>query len=151
MTDRPIREAARLIVLDDADRLLLFRFTAAGRQPFWATAGGAVDPGETFEEAARRELLEETGIDADPGAEVARRESDFTTLHGADVRAVERYFVVRVSGEAALDFSGHTDDERVWMLSHRWWSLDELARMTETVFPADIAALVAEILETPRE
>ena len=71
MSDRPKRPAARLLVTDPAGRLLMFRFTAEGRAPFWVTPGGAVDPGESFEAAARRELYEETGIEADPGPVVA--------------------------------------------------------------------------------
>ena len=48
------RPAARILLMDPAGRVLLFRFDAADRPPFWATPGGAVDPGESYEEAARR-------------------------------------------------------------------------------------------------
>ena len=34
----------------------------------WGTIGGALDPGETHEQAAVRELYEETGLVADPAA-----------------------------------------------------------------------------------
>ena len=54
---RRIRRAARLLVIDEHERLLLFRFTFAGRKAFWATAGGECDPGESFEDAARREQI----------------------------------------------------------------------------------------------
>ena len=50
---RRIRRAARLLVIDEHERLLLFRFTFAGRRAFWATAGGECDPGESFEEIGR--------------------------------------------------------------------------------------------------
>ena len=52
------RDTARLIVRDPEGRVLLFRFTPDNRAPFWATPGGAVDPGETHAQAARRELME---------------------------------------------------------------------------------------------
>jgi 8-oxo-dGTP diphosphatase len=55
---------ADCVVFDGRDRLLLIR---RRNQPFagqFALPGGFVDPGETTEAAARRELLEETGLQA---------------------------------------------------------------------------------------
>jgi len=43
---------------------LLLRRTAE-REGFWQGVTGAVEPGESFDEAARRELLEETGFAPD--------------------------------------------------------------------------------------
>lgn len=75
MDGRPVidRPTARVIALDDAGRVLLFQiedlpFPHAGDPDggrplvFWITPGGGVEPGESFEEAARRELQEETGF-----------------------------------------------------------------------------------------
>src|SRR5690606_4098419 len=70
MDDEPVtRPSARLLVIDEAEgRLLLLHALAppdrAGgdRVPIWFTPGGGVDPGESFEEAACRELWEETGL-----------------------------------------------------------------------------------------
>jgi hypothetical protein len=51
-----IRRAARVIVVDPASRALMFRYHVPGRQPFWVTAGGECEVGESFADAARREL-----------------------------------------------------------------------------------------------
>ena len=48
-------------------RLLLVRHRAHG----WSCPGGHVEPGERLADAARRELLEETGIDASPADDQA--------------------------------------------------------------------------------
>lgn len=60
-----IRQAARVVLLDDRDRVLLFRgFDPAhpDRGSWWFTPGGGINPSESLEEAAPRELAEETGI-----------------------------------------------------------------------------------------
>lgn len=143
------RPSARILLLDAADRILLFRFDPAGRQPFWCTPGGAVDPGETFAAAARRELLEETGIAADPGAEVARRLAEFVSLEGVAVAADERYFLVRVDAPEIVTH-GHTALERQVIRSWRWFPRDALDAGGEAIFPQDLAELLDAATAAPR-
>lgn len=52
---------AAALVLDDKGHVLLHRRSDGGQ---WSVPGGGVELGETFEEAARRELEEETGLRA---------------------------------------------------------------------------------------
>jgi 8-oxo-dGTP diphosphatase len=140
---RAQRPAARILLLDDRDRVLLFRFTAGDRPAFWATPGGAVDPGESFAAAARRELREETGLDLECGAEVHARTVKFTTLEDVRVIADERYFLVR-AGAFTLDTSAHTELERRVMQTHRWFDCAELADWPEIIFPEDLADILAK-------
>jgi 8-oxo-dGTP diphosphatase len=135
------RPAARILLLDPDGRVLLFRFVADDRPPFWATPGGAVDPGESYAEAARRELIEETGFDLECGSEVARRLVEFVTLEGVAVTADERYFLVRADA-AEISTDRHTELERRVMQQWRWFSLDELADWPETIFPEDLADMI---------
>src|SRR6266446_3466641 len=95
------RPSARLLVIDPDNRVLLFRFVfkrgpLAG-QDYWATPGGGLEAGESFADAARRELFEEIGILRDAvGQEVAEREFVLQLHDGEYVMAQERFFVVRV-------------------------------------------------------
>ena len=50
---------AAILILDEQDRLLLMKRSDSG---CWGPPGGATEPGEVVEEAARRETLEETGL-----------------------------------------------------------------------------------------
>ena len=138
---RRIRRAARLLVTGPDDRLLPFRFTPGDRPDFWATPGGECDPGEDFIEAARRELVEETGFDMEPGEVIASRGNDFLTFSGEPVTADERYFRIRVT-ETVIDTSGHTEQERRVMREHRWFSRTELADWRETILPPEILELL---------
>ena len=140
MTRLP-RPAARILLVDGAGRTLMFRFTPDDRPPFWCTPGGAVDPGESYEDAARRELLEETGLDRDCGPQVARRQVEFRTIEGVEVEADERYFRVDVDAHD-VTVAGHTVLEQRVMQSWRWFTRQELAAHDEPYFPTDLVALL---------
>jgi 8-oxo-dGTP pyrophosphatase MutT (NUDIX family) len=138
------RPAARILLLDAADRVLLFRFVAPDRPAFWATPGGALDPGESYAEAARRELFEETGVVADPGPEICRRQVAFTTLEGVAVEADERYFAIRAP-TTDIRADGHTDLERRVMQDWRWFARDEIAGWPERIWPEDLAEMLEQL------
>ena len=144
------RLSARFLILDQAGRVLLFRFVykrgpLAG-QDFWGTPGGGVEDGETLEQAALRELVEETGLRRDSvGPEVARREVVLQLPDGEHVVQDERYFVVRVT-DNALSRDDWTDLEREVMVEHRWWSLEELLRTDATVWPENLRAMIETAL-----
>ena len=142
MTLRAKRPAARILLVDGEGRVLLFRFDPGDRPPFWCTPGGAVDPGESYAEAARRELREETGLELECGPDVAQRHVEFVTIEGVPVTADERYFRVRTDS-SEIDTAGHTPLEQRVMQSWRWFSRDEIAAHPEMIFPEDLLALLA--------
>lgn len=146
VSERPrrIRRAARILVVDEQDRLLLIRFAPPSRRAFWCGVGGECDPNEDFHAAAVRELFEETGLQVEScGPEIAQRMDDFITLEGEPVTSDERFFRVRTTSFTP-DCAGHTDLERALIKEFRWFSAAELAQWHEPVFPVNIL----ELLET---
>ena len=53
--------AVGAIVIAD-EKILLVKRNKAPHKDLWALPGGSVEPGETLQEAAEREILEETGL-----------------------------------------------------------------------------------------
>lgn len=138
-----LRAAARVIALDDDQRVLLLRYAENGG--FWATPGGALDKGEDHITALRRELREELGVDAadiDLGEQVAERSQDHQ-VGDRDVRQVERYYRAHLT-PSDIDPARATQPDSI--RGSRWWTLDKLRTTRETVYPLGLSDLVSGIL-----
>jgi len=136
------RPSSRLIILSPENHVLLFRFChkndALSGKSYWATPGGGLESHETFEQAALRELLEETGLQRHAaGMSVASRTFTMMLPDGDTVLAEERFFIVRAN-KTDINRSGWSENEKAVIQSYHWWTLEELRHTNETIFPLDL-------------
>jgi 8-oxo-dGTP pyrophosphatase MutT (NUDIX family) len=142
------RVTARVLLMDPQDRILLLRGRFDGAaEPFWFTVGGGVEPGETVEQAAAREILEETGFtDAAIGPVLWRRESVIPSMETREPMLFEEnYFLARTAG-GTPSRAGWNPVERRLVDEIRWWSLGELGLSQEPIYPRGLARILPRIL-----
>jgi 8-oxo-dGTP pyrophosphatase MutT (NUDIX family) len=135
------RLAVRVLLRSKSDRILLFLShfePGSGLEPAWVFPGGGVEQGESLNEAATRELFEETGREF--------HGSDLSDLLESvqhvmpDKREFEtgeaHFFELRLEDEFEPDSKNWTQDEHRDNVTHRWWSLEEILKEFPWIEPA---------------
>ena len=134
------------MLLDPDGHVLLQRFRRDDGVDIWITPGGAIEAGETALDAARRELLEETGVE---GAELlgpiwTRRHVFEWAGNHLDQR--EQFFVARV--ESRVDPAPTLAPDAIaaeGIEESRWWSVAELEADPVLRAPRQLAQLIRDL------
>lgn len=139
------RRAARVLLIDARDRVLLFRGVdpAHPDQPYWFTPGGGLGTQESAADGAARELAEETGLvmAVESLGEPVHTEVTHFSFNGVDYRQEQDFFLVRVD-EWRVDTAGFDAMEADFIDRHHWWSVPELVDTAERFYPLDLVALL---------
>jgi 8-oxo-dGTP pyrophosphatase MutT (NUDIX family) len=141
------RRAARVLLVDAAGRILLqhcFDPSAPDAGSWWNTLGGGLDEDESADQAAVRELYEETGLRVpagELGPVVHQRLTSFD-FGGSSYRQSEDYFLLRADSFDPAP-TAPSELELVAVLGTRWWTREELRSTGERVYPEELV----EVLE----
>lgn len=144
-----IRKSARALVINSENKVLLFKFKfpeIKGEKVLWVTPGGGVEEGENFEQALKRELLEETGLVFNSiGHWIWTKEVVFNGKKG-DFVSYERYYLIK-SDNTDISFENMTLNEVRTLNAFKWWSVNEILSSSEEFFTPQLSNLILKVIE----
>jgi ADP-ribose pyrophosphatase YjhB (NUDIX family)/ribosomal protein S18 acetylase RimI-like enzyme len=141
---RTPRRAARIAVVDPDGAVFLLRCDNVELGAHWALPGGGLEADEGPREGALRELREETGwTDLELGPLLCTWEHDFIRA-GIPVRQHEQVYVARGPRREPTGPDLAATHAEEWILGWRWWTPEELAQLSEPVWPPGLGRMLAE-------
>jgi 8-oxo-dGTP pyrophosphatase MutT (NUDIX family) len=134
------RTSVRVVLLDARGSVLLFH-TIDPYMPelgeWWELPGGGMDPGETYQQTAVREVHEETGIRLTQNQVAEPTWFRDTTYVRRHIRTWQHEVVVRVQldgVEPLVVREGQTAQELEEYIGYRWWSAWQIRSAQGTRF-----------------
>ena len=145
------RSCVRVVLQDRGGRILLFRAVLASRaaEHWWELPGGGIEPGESYQQAAVREIREETGLEislAQVGPPRWRRSATWTAR---GMRRLQHEVVVPVQLDAdtpPVTDGGRTAEELEEYVGSRWWTVTDILASAERFYPGRLAELLPAFL-----
>lgn len=144
------RSTSRALIIDEQQRVLLTHNLMPGHD-HWALPGGGLREGESHSAAARRELLEETGIRVDDLAGPVIMHDYWVLFTDSPLHQTEEIFWGRTT-QHDLTREGLGADED-YLVDVAWWPLEALTRTTARIYPRLLSDLAATLIQhgTPSE
>jgi 8-oxo-dGTP pyrophosphatase MutT (NUDIX family) len=141
-----VRPAARALVLDPEGRTLLVRYVNPDTgEHLWTTPGGGIDPSESLDDAVRRELKEEAGLEAEIGPVIWTRREVYLWA-GKTIDQREQFVLVRAPAFEPTPQIGRNGLLAEDVHELRWWTLAELEASDAVVYPTRLAHFLRELL-----
>ena len=150
------KNTVRILLVNDKNQLLLMRVVDPSttrldkktRPAFWCTIGGKIEADETIEQAAIRELFEETGYTIN---DVKLGPIVWYGLHqmiisGEHVELNEKFIVAHTTTDKQVLQDNFTQNEKSVVTHLEWLSLNDIINHSEAIFPAVLKTHLASIL-----
>ncbi len=150
------RNSVKVLLINEENNLLLMRQDNPGIKSqdgsyagaFWSLIGGKIEEGESREEAACREIYEETGLKVMPDqvSLPVWYGSVNLNMNGKLTHLYQQLVIVRLTGSSETTLENLTAEEAEFVNDLKWFSLDEIEHTSEIIYPIILKDLLRQVV-----